>query len=195
MNNPPDRDPLLLDHDYDGIQELDNKLPRWWVLMFYITIFFGLGYFVYYHVIDVGRLMETEYQAEMKRADAVKGAAVAAFEATVDTLKPATDTMTLEKGKAVFTQMCAPCHRQDGGGLVGPNLCDDYWIHGSEFKDNLRTILDGVPSKGMVTWKGVLKPNEILAVASHIYTLRGTKPPNPKPPENQAPAPTTSVYE
>jgi len=81
--------------------------------------------------------------------------------------------------------LCAPCHRPDAGGLVGPNLCDDYWIHGSNFLDNLKVIINGVPEKGMLTWKGVLKPTEIHAVASYIYTLRGTKPPNPKPPENQ----------
>ena len=96
--------------------------------------------------------------------------------------------MLLAKGKQNFGVLCAPCHRADGGGLVGPNLTDDYWIHGPQFKDNLRTIINGVPEKGMVTWKGVLKPDEIVAIASYIYTLRGTHPPNPKPPENQAPA-------
>jgi cytochrome c oxidase cbb3-type subunit 3 len=86
--------------------------------------------------------------------------------------------------------MCAPCHEKDGGGKVGPNLTDTYWIHGSNFVDNVKVIWNGVPEKGMLTWKGVLKPDQIHHVASYIYTLRGTKPPNPKPPENQAPAQT-----
>ena len=86
--------------------------------------------------------------------------------------------------------MCAPCHRPDGGGLVGPNLTDDYWIHGSNFANNVTIIWNGVPAKGMITWKNMLKPNEIYDVASYIYTLRGTHPPKPKPPENQAPVKT-----
>ena len=86
--------------------------------------------------------------------------------------------------------MCAPCHRADAGGLVGPNLCDDYWIHGSNFVDNLQTIWNGVPAKGMVTWKGTLKPETIYSVGSYIYTLRGSHPKNPKPPENQTPVKT-----
>ena len=99
------------------------------------------------------------------------------------------------EGKEIFLKNCSPCHRKDGGGLVGPNLCDDYWIHGSNFVDNLRTIYNGVPSKGMLTWKGVLKPDEIHAVASYIYTLRGTHPVNPKPPENQAQPAAPNAYE
>jgi cytochrome c oxidase cbb3-type subunit III len=86
--------------------------------------------------------------------------------------------------------MCAPCHRPDAGGLVGPNLTDDYWIHGDKFADNVKTIWNGVPEKGMITWKNTLKPKEVYEVASYIYTLRGTHPPNPKPPENQAPVKT-----
>ena len=102
----------------------------------------------------------------------------------------------IENGKVTFMKTCAPCHRADAGGLVGPNLTDDYWIHGSNFVDNVKTIWNGVPQKGMITWKGVLKPSEITAVASYIYTLRGTKPPNPKPPENLAPVQTgPSIFE
>lgn len=194
MNEP--RDPLLLDHEIDGIQELDNKLPLWWVWLFYLSIAFAIGYLVYYHVFRIGRLMAAEYEQEMKMGDQFKQAAMAKFESELDTLQPSKDAAVLSQGQQTFAKMCAPCHRPDGGGLVGPNLCDDYWIHGSQFKDNLRTIYNGVPAKGMVTWKGVLKPGEIYAVASYIYTLRGTHPPNPKPPENQAPATTApSVYE
>jgi cytochrome c oxidase cbb3-type subunit 3 len=93
-------------------------------------------------------------------------------------------------GKQTFANLCAPCHAADGGGLVGPNLTDDYWIHGSKFADNLTTIWNGVPAKGMVTWKNALRSDQIYAVASYIYTLRGSHPAKPKPPENQAPVKT-----
>jgi cytochrome c oxidase cbb3-type subunit 3 len=189
-DTPHSPDPLLLDHEADGIRELDNKLPRWWVLLFYFTIIFSVVYLVYYHVLGAGDLMAAEYTKEMKRGDAIKGTSMAKFEADITTLQPSKDQVVLANGKQNFLKLCAPCHRADGGGLVGPNLTDDYWIHGDKFSDNVITIWNGVPQKGMVTWKGMLKPAEVYAVASYIYTLRGTKPPNPKPPENQAPVQT-----
>lgn len=189
MNNEP-QDPLLLDHEYDGIRELDNKLPRWWVWLFNLSIVFAVIYFGYYHVLGKGRLMAAQYQEEMRVGDEIKARAVAEFESKMITLQPSADAAVLAEGKETFTNLCAPCHRPDGGGLVGPNLTDDYWIHGGEFVDNLKIIWNGVPSKGMVTWRGVLKPSTIHAVGSYIYTLRGTQPPNPKPPENQAPVQT-----
>ncbi len=185
-----DNNPLLLDHDYDGIRELDNKLPRWWVWLFNLTIIFGVVYFGYYHVLGKGNLMAAQYRAEMKVGDQIKLKAVKDFEDSMASLKPSADPAVLAEGKETFLKMCAPCHRPDAGGLVGPNLTDDYWIHGSNFVDNLKVIWNGVPSKGMVTWKGTLKPSTIHAVGSYIYTLRGTHPPNPKPPENTAPVKT-----
>jgi cytochrome c oxidase cbb3-type subunit 3 len=181
-------EPLLLDHEIDGIRELDNKLPRWWVWLFYFTIIFAAVYMVYYHVLGAGDLMLAEYNKEMKAGEAIKGAAMAKFEADIGTLQPSKDPEVLARGKKTFLTLCAPCHRADGGGLVGPNLTDEYWIHGSKFSDNVTTIWNGVPAKGMITWKNTLKPKEVYEVASYIYTLRGTHPPNPKPPENQAPA-------
>jgi cytochrome c oxidase cbb3-type subunit III len=188
MNNL--NEPALLDHEYDGIQELDNKLPRWWVWLFYLTILFAVVYLGYYHVLGRGNLMAAEYQTEMKQGEALKTAAMSQFEAGLSALQPSTDPAVIETGRQLFTQLCAPCHRADGGGLVGPNLCDDYWIHGSNFVDNVTTIWNGVPAKGMVTWKNTLKPGQIYAAASYVYTLRGTNPKNPKPPENQAPVST-----
>lgn len=183
-------DPLLLDHEVDGIRELDNKLPRWWVWLFYLTIVFAVIYMAYYHVLGAGDLMAAEYTKEMKLGNALKGAAMTKFEAGIPSLEPSKDPEALARGKKTFMVLCAPCHRPDGGGLVGPNLTDTYWIHGDKFADNVKTIWNGVPEKGMITWKNTLKPNEIYDVASYIYTLRGTKPPNPKPPENQAPVKT-----
>jgi cytochrome c oxidase cbb3-type subunit 3 len=191
------RDPLLLEYEYDGIGELDNKLPRWWVWLFNFTILFAALYLVHYHVLGRGRLMAAEYAAEMQVGEKIKQAALARFEQEMTTLTPSHDAAVLAEGRELFGKLCAPCHRADGGGLVGPNLTDDYWIHGAEFKDNLRVIYNGVPEKGMVTWKTMLKPREMYAVASHIYTLRGAKLATPgKPREDQAPKETgPSKYE
>lgn len=189
MNDQPEQnEPELLHHDSDGIQELDNLLPRWWVWLFWICNVFAFLYMLYFHVLDYGEKQAVAYVKEAKAGEELKSAALAKFEATLASLEPSREKVTLEQGRQLFTTYCAPCHRMDGGGLVGPNLCDDYWIHGPSFQENLKTIINGVPEKGMLMWRGVLKPQEILAVASHAYTLRGTKPPNPKPPENQAPA-------
>jgi cytochrome c oxidase cbb3-type subunit 3 len=109
----------------------------------------------------------------------------------VDSLEPSKDPAVIARGAQSFVTKCAPCHRADGGGLVGPNLCDDYWIHGDKFADSVRTIWNGVEAKGMLAWKKQgMKPTEVIEVASFIYTLRGTNPKNPKPPENQAPVKT-----
>lgn len=185
MSNDP-KDPLLLDHEYDGIQELDNNLPRWWVWMFYITITFSAVYLVYYHVACAGDLQVAEYNKEMKAGASVKAAALTKFETGMSALTPATDTAVLDGGRQIYAKLCAPCHRVDGGGLVGPNLTDNYWIHGSNYVDTVKVIWDGVPAKGMITWKTTLKPEEVQSVASYIYTLRGAKLATPgKPPENQ----------
>jgi cytochrome c oxidase cbb3-type subunit III len=193
MSNP--NEPELLAHEYDGIRELDNKLPRWWVWMFYLSIAFAAAYLLYYHVFDRGELaaqgqMVVEYQKEMKVGDAIKTATMGKFEAGIPNLQPSKDPAVIETGRQLFASLCAPCHRADGGGLVGPNLCDNYWIHGSDFTNNVAIIWNGVPAKGMVTWKNTLKPDQIYAAASYIYTLRGTSPVNPKAPEGQAPAKT-----
>lgn len=195
MKESPDSDPLLLDHEYDGIRELDNRLPLWWVWLFYLSILFSVIYMGYYHVFQLGELSAAEYARDNAAGQALKSASQAKFESTLESLQPSGDSAVIGRGNQVYLTYCAPCHRPDAGGLVGPNLCDDYWIHGPKFSDNLKVIINGVPDKGMLTWKGVLQPSEIYAVASYIYTLRGTKPPNPKPPENLAPTKPTEVYE
>lgn len=196
MNDPktPGTDPLLLDHEYDGIQELDNNLPLWWVWLFYLCILFAAAYFGYYHVFSMGQLQAAEYDAEMTVGNALKQQALSKFEAQLGKIEPSKDPTVLSRGHNTFTTYCAPCHREDGGGLVGPNLCDDYWIHGPKFEDNMKIILNGVPDKGMLTWRGVLPPSDLIAVASYIYTLRGSNPPNPKMREDLAPKP-TETYE
>jgi cytochrome c oxidase cbb3-type subunit 3 len=192
-NNPIEG--KLMDHEVDGIKELDNLLPRWWVWLFNLTIIFSVIYLGYYHVFAKGDLatkgqQRTEYEIEKKAGDELKAASIAKFESGLESLTPAADAVVLGNGRVLYTTYCAPCHAADGGGLVGPNLCDDYWIHGSNYVDNVRTIINGVPAKGMLTWRGVLTPDQIKAVSSYIYTLRGTTPAKPKPAENTVTAPT-----
>lgn len=190
MSNDP-KEPLLLDHEYDGIRELDNKLPRWWVWLFYITIIYSAVYLVYFHVTRTGDLQAAEYDKEMKAGQEIKSAAMGKFESSIPALTPSADAVVLDSGRQIYAKFCAPCHRADGGGLVGPNLTDNYWIHGSNYVDTVKVIWDGVPAKGMITWKTILKPDEIQSVASYIYTLRGAKLATPgKPPENQTPVKT-----
>lgn len=192
MNKDDEKfDAPLLDHEADGIRELDNNLPRWWVWLFNLCIAFAAFYLLYYHVLGKGDSQAAAYEREMKVGNEIKGRAMAQFEATLGSQQPSKDKVTLAKGLSIFTVSCAPCHRPDGGGLVGPNLADEYWIHGPQFSDNLKTIWNGVPEKGMVSWKGLLKPDEINAVASYIYTMRGAKLETPgKLPENQQPVET-----
>lgn len=201
MNNEP-KDPLLLDHEYDGIHELDNKLPTWWVWLFWGCNIFGVVYLGYYHVFAKGDIaahgqMKAEYAAEMKIGEAIKGKTLAEFEGKIPTAEPSKDPVTIARGQAAFMLKCAPCHREDAGGKVGPNLCDDYWINGPNFPDNVKTIWNGVEAKGMLAWKKQgMKPSEVLEVASYIYTLRGSNPKNPKPREDQTPVNTgPSVFE
>lgn len=179
---------VLLDHNYDGIKELDNSLPPWWVYMFYLTIFFAAVYLLHYHVLGTGKLSAAEYQTEMENARIAKIAheqALAAKGMGFDMAKlaPLTDAASLESGKNIFVTNCASCHGNKGEGGVGPNLTDKFWIHGGDFKSVFNTINNGVLDKGMIAWKAMLKPQKIQEVASYIKTLQGTNPPNAKSPQ------------
>src|SRR5262245_44573852 len=120
MDNQNENDPLLLDHEADGIRELDNNLPRWWVWLFYLCIIFAVIYMCYYHVFGAGDLQAAAYQKEAKQGEEIKSAALAKFESSVATLEPSRDQAVIDKGQQTFLTLCAPCHRADGGGLVGP---------------------------------------------------------------------------
>ncbi len=194
MNDQPN-DPLLLDHEADGIKELDNNLPRWWVWLFYLCIAFAVFYMTYFHVLKAGDLQIAEYEKEKAIGEKIKSEAIGKFEANLASLTPSKEPAVLAQGLQTYTTLCSPCHRADGGGLVGPNLCDGYWIHGSNYIDNLKIIINGVPEKGMLSWRGVLKPGEIQAVASYIQQFKGTTPSNPKPREDQAGPEKPNIYE
>jgi cytochrome c oxidase cbb3-type subunit 3 len=137
----------------------------------------------YYHVFhDFSQ--EAQYRTEWAAGEKIKAATISRFEASFKELTPSPDPAIVNHGHQLFLDRCAACHRADGGGLVGPNLCkNDNWIHGSNFSDNITTIWNGVPAKGMITWKNFLKPDDVYSVASYIYTLRNTHPVKPKPPE------------
>jgi cytochrome c oxidase cbb3-type subunit III len=176
---------IMIDHPHDGIYELDNQLPPWWVNMFYATIIFAIGYFAYYHYFDAGKLQLDQYKDEMRVGEIQKIVAAdrqanAVNENTVATL---TDQKSLVAGQEIFIGKCAACHGQKGEGTVGPNMTDDYWLHGGSIKNIFHTITNGVPDKGMISWSSQLRPSEIQQVASYLLTLRGTNPPNPKAPQ------------
>ncbi len=174
-----------LGHDYDGIRELDNKLPPWWVALFYGTIIFGMGYWYYYEMSGkgMGQIELYEYeiaQAEIAQAEYLAKQANLVDESNVVFLD---DEAALAKGASIYKMNCVACHGPEGQGTVGPNLTDPYWIHGGGIKNIFKTIKYGVPAKGMIPWKTQLNPAAMQQVASYIMTLEGTNPPNPKAPE------------
>ena len=175
----------LLDHSYDGIQEYDNPMPRWWVITFWATIVFSILYLLNVPGIGKGKGRLADYEADMARAEAIRASrepsgGVPGAEALAALL---TDQKVLAEGKQTFTTYCAACHRADGGGQIGPNLTDDSWIHGGTLTEIRATINGGVLAKGMPEWGKVLKPDQVTAAAIYVKSLGGTNPPNPKPPE------------
>lgn len=173
---------VLLDHNYDGIQELDNNLPPWWKYGFYLTIVFAVIYLVNYHVLKTGDLQGAEYTKEVAQAaiDIAEFQKKSALSVDENTVKLLTDNESIAKGKEIYIANCVACHGKFGEGQVGPNFTDDYWIHGGKINDLFKTIKYGFPEKGMKSWKEDLSPSQISFVASYIKTLRGTNPPNQK---------------
>jgi len=177
-------DKLLEGHEYDGIMELDNKLPKWWLGLFYITIIFSVIYVLRYHVLKTADLQAMEYEKEIAAAeDKYKSAKPDMIDAS--TVSLLTDAASMEAGKAIYDLHCSVCHLSKGEGLVGPNMTDEYWIHGGSMADLYNIIVVGVPAKGMISWKDQLSPTEIQQVASYILSLQGTDPPNAKAPEGE----------
>lgn len=179
---------VLMDHEYDGIRELDNNLPPWWLYGFYLSIIAGVIYLFHYHVTGNGALQLEEYQTELLEAEEAKAAFTATQEVSVDenNIQYLTSSADLAAGEKIFKLYCAPCHAESGGsfpGGVGPNLTDAYWIHGGSMNDIYKTIKYGVPEKGMVSWQAQLSPEKIQQVSSFIKSLVGTNPENAKEPQ------------
>ncbi|WP_299114577.1 cbb3-type cytochrome c oxidase N-terminal domain-containing protein [uncultured Winogradskyella sp.] len=179
---------IILDHNYDGIKELDNNLPPWWVYSFYITIIFGVIYMIRYHVFNADDQFaeyEIEYAEAQRAIEEYKKNAKDLVD--FNTVELLTDASDLKAGENIFVAKCAVCHKADGGGGIGPNLTDEYWILGGGIKNIFKTISEGGRSgKGMVSWKKEgLKPSEIAQVASYILQFQGTTPADPKAAEGE----------
>ncbi|KAB1064938.1 c-type cytochrome [Salibacter halophilus] len=178
---------VMTDHEYDGIVELDNNLPPWWLAGFYITIVAAVVYIGYYHVYLDGNMQEREFKAEMAEAAKQKEAYLASLENQVDesNVTMLEDKSALAEGKSIYDANCVACHGNQGQGGVGPNLTDKYWLHGGSIKDVFKTIKYGVTSKGMIAWEDQLTPPQMQKVASYVKTFVGTNPPNQKEPQGE----------
>lgn len=179
-----------MDHEYDGITELDNPMPAYLRLIFYGSIIFAVVYLFHYHVLGTGVLQTEEYLAEMEEAEKK----YQGIELPEDQIILITDQARLEKARTIFNENCATCHGEEMGGISGPNLTDAYWLHGGEVTDLYTTITEGVPGKTMISWKKRISSTQRLELASYILSMQGTSPPNPKAPEGtkmgeEAPAP------
>jgi len=191
---------VLLDHDYDGIKELDNALPPWWKWGFYFTIIVAVIYIFNYHVFGTGKNPEQEYAAEMAEGKRLEEQYKARTKNLVDENNiTLADADGIAAGKALYTTSCVACHMADGGGGIGPNLTDEYWIHGGGLNDIYKTLKIGYPDKGMQSWESLYSPAQLRNLTSFVRSLKGTKPATPKAPqgdifsETAAPAAATAV--
>lgn len=173
---------IILDHDYDGIRELDNNLPPWWVYLFYASIVFGVVYLLRFHVFnDYNQTMEYEQEVAAAQLEIEEYKKTAKGLVDANTVELLTDASDISAGKGIFEGNCVACHMADGGGGIGPNLTDQNWILGGGIKNVFHTISEGGrDGKGMIAWKQNLKPAEIAQVASYVLSFQGTTPANPK---------------
>jgi len=171
-----------LGHNYDGIRELDNRLPPWWLYGFYVTVIIGVIYLWRYHISETAPLSKQEFEIAMMKADEEKAAYLTKAANNVDenTVAFMKEPSALDAGKTAYVQMCAACHGKAGEGGVGPNLTDDYWIHGGNLKDVFKSIKYGWPEKGMKAWQEDFSPVQIAQISSYIKSLQGSNPPNGK---------------
>jgi cytochrome c oxidase cbb3-type subunit 3 len=178
---------ILTDHSYDGIYELDNRMPPWLRYVFVGTIVFAAVYMLNFAVLGLVETSEQEYVAEMAQAEKD----VAAFQLTAakgineENAQLLTDAAILTAAKGIYRQNCQACHGAAGEGGVGPNLTDEFWLHGGDVKSVFKTIKYGVPQKGMIAWEQKLQPDQIEQVASYVLSLQGTQPPNGKAPQGE----------
>lgn len=174
---------LEIDHEYDGIKELDNPIPAWFNALFYSTVTFAVVYMLVYHVFGWGLNQDQEYQREMALAERAKQEYLAQAANLIDESTVEIDAAMASAGQAIYAANCAVCHGNAGEGGIGPNLTDEYWLHGGDIKDIYAVVKYGVPDKGMVPWEQTLTPGQIAEVSNYIVTLIGTNPPNAKEPQ------------
>lgn len=170
----------LLDHEYDGIKEYDNPLPKWWLWILYATVAFSVAYYFLPLPFGEGPGSVAEYEAEVAKHQASQPAPSGPAVSDEELRRAAADPAQLAAGKAVYETNCAVCHRADGGGVIGPNLTDNAWIHGGTPAQIHLTIAQGVLAKGMPAWDRILKPDQVNAVTAYVLSLHGTNPPNAK---------------
>jgi len=174
---------FIIEHEYDGIKELDNPIPIWFNALFYSTMTFAVVYILIYHVFGWGLNQNQEYAQEMEKAEIAKQEYLAQAANLIDESSVVYDESKVAAGHAVFQANCVACHGGAGEGGIGPNLADRFWLHGGEIKDIFKTVKYGVPDKGMVPWEQTLTPGQIAEVSSYIISIRDTKPANPKEPQ------------
>jgi cytochrome c oxidase cbb3-type subunit III len=181
MSENNQNEPRLTDHQYDGIQEYDNPLPNWWMVTFIGTIIFSFMYYIHY-TFGGGPTLADELVVEMKSLPQVS---ISNYD-DGDLEKKMAALGGVENGRQVYSSKCASCHGPDGQGLIGPNLTDQFWIHGKGGRaDLMKVISEGVLEKGMPAWGSMISETDVLNVAAFVFSLRGSKPSNPKPPQGQ----------
>ena len=172
---------LLLDHDYDGIQELDNDLPPWWKNLFYTTVAFGIVYLLGYQIFGwFDNQYKEYYKAALANLEVIRKSEETAANkpASADDIKN-----DIVAGEKIFKTNCTVCHGNNAEGKIGPNLTDKYWLHGGDFPSVQHTISEGVPAKGMLSWKNTLGPVGVRQAARYVLSLQGTNPADAKAPE------------
>ncbi len=180
-------DAYNLGHNYDGIEELDNPTPPWWQWGFVLSVVFGIIYLWVYFVSHSAPNQIKELEIANTKAEEQIKAYMGSSANKIDenTVTLLEDAAEIAAGKKIFSGTCAPCHGAEGGGVVGPNLTDNYWLHGGTINDIFKTIKNGVPEKGMKSWKDDFTPKQIAQLASFIVSIKGTKPANPKEPQGE----------
>lgn len=173
---------IIMEHSYDGIRELDNHLPPWWTWLFYGTVAWAVIYMIVYHVGGWLPLSTDEYLAEVEQIQQLRATQQVA-QIDESSLEFTGEPDFINKGREIFLGNCASCHRNDGGGGIGPNLTDAYWLHGGTVRDVFAVIKNGVPEKGMISWNAILKPEEIRDASFFIMSIQGTNPAEAKPPQ------------
>jgi cytochrome c oxidase cbb3-type subunit III len=176
---------LVMEHTYDGIAELDNPTPPWFMYLFYSSIVIAVSYMIMYHVIGDGQIMTTEYAQENVEADQANIAYMKKFANSINenNVVVLVDAKSVETGGKIYAKNCVACHGDKGQGGVGPNLTDEFWLHGGSTKAVFHTLMEGVPEKGMISWKKTLNPIQLQHLVSFLSRFQGTNPENGKAPQ------------
>ncbi|MCD0489247.1 c-type cytochrome [Pedobacter sp. MC2016-14] len=179
---------LVMEHKFDGIAELNNPTPAWFMVLFYATIIFAIGYLLNYHVFGTGKLQDEEYVVELEQAEEAKLAFLAnpvnaASAVNENNIELSKEDAVIKSGASLFANRCTPCHGDHAQGIVGPNLTDEYWLHGGTVKEVFKTIKYGVPEKGMIAWEKSLSAQQIADITNYVLSLQGSNPAGAKAPQ------------